>query len=272
MAQRERILAGCGGKLVDERLHDERVEREIDGAPPAARHRRGHVGVVQAIIRHRTSRHPRPDDLHPAGIGRHLAFVESIDRWRGEMVPPRGHALLIVERAAHAVISCRAIIIVREIILARPHHFHRRVYCTRDQRRFHRKIDVQAASEAAAQQGDVDGDGRLGQPQRHLERSLHAGRILDRSPDFAAAVAHQRRAVGRFHGRVRQEWQLVDCFNFVRGALECRGSIAVIAHDLSRTRNRLLESGAHPGRAFRSCRAFVPVDFESTPPLHRRPC
>ena len=95
------------------------------------------------------------------------------------------------------------VIVVLDVVLARPGHLDRRAELVRQQRRLGDVIGFRFAAETAAEQGDVDGDLVLVQTERPGRRSA-ALRVLGRRPNLAAVRRQHGDRRRHFHRGVRQ--------------------------------------------------------------------
>ena len=120
VAESERVLACCLRELVDHALDGERVDRVADRAPEAGRdaggqrYPLGHVSSGRVRQLDRTFHRLRVD--RP---GRQPAALTQ-DRLRHVAIGPRLDLLVGVERRRHVHYRARTVLVVREVLLARP--------------------------------------------------------------------------------------------------------------------------------------------------------
>ena len=154
------------------------------------------------------------------------------------------------------------------VIFARPDHFHRSIDRLRHQRGFDGIVVLEAPAKSAAHQRDVDlyligieSDGGR-------DRVAAILRNLRWRPQFALRALKVRRAISRFHGRVRHERQFVFGGNVPPGNLRGISGCVQVRALLGRG---LLQRSHDCGGIQILVRALVPGDVEHAAALHGSP-
>src|SRR5713101_9968878 len=124
--------------------------------------------------------------------------------------------------------------IVANVILASPDDLDWSVSVAGDQGGFDGVVLNEAATEASADEGDVDSDALAGNAQC-LSNGLRcrAGNLCGR-PELAFAIADMSGAIRRFHSGVRQEGDFVNRFE-----LFCRAGVGLLEFTIAATRRAL---------------------------------
>ncbi len=126
-----------------------------------------------------------------------------------------------VETRGEIVPAVRAVVVVREVMLARPHQLDRRALePLRDRRRLDRKLVAATPAEAAAESRDVHDDVLGRETESARDETLADRGNLRRRPHLHHAVLEDRRAVLRFERRVREKRIVVDRFDGLRAVRE----------------------------------------------------
>ena len=154
---------------------------------------------------------------------------------------PGNRNTVLVEARREAVVIVGPVDIVLNVFFAGPHHFHRTVDLPSDPHGQGDAIDVQPATEAAAEQLIVDLDLLERQAGDLRGRGLRAAQHLRSHPDVTAVLAHMNGAVHRLHGGVRQKRHLVDRLDPVGGVGHGLGDIALLDADHTRPSARRFE-------------------------------
>src|SRR5580704_16194164 len=149
-SQCERILARGCGNFVNEALHCEMIPIRIHGAPVAARNGGVQKTLLQQIVRDCAAGKPGAGNFCAAGIGNFAAEEGAVRRGSGDVVQPAGDLTLRVQAGAQAMVRDRAIVIVTNVIIASPDHFHGSGCRARDQGCFDSVINAEATAKSAA--------------------------------------------------------------------------------------------------------------------------
>ena len=144
--------------------------------------------------------------------------------------------------------------------------------CLRDAHGLGHVVDLEPATEAAAEQMVVDHDllqreaGDLGRGRLRAAQHLRAG------PHLAAVLPHVDRAVHRLHRGVREERRLVHRFDLLAApASAARGVALASARRTPGSRDAASSPCDDVGGAQLAVRPVVPADGERRQPLLRRP-
>src|SRR5215813_1011830 len=105
------------------------------------------------------------------------------------MTPGDRHTL-VIETRGHSVEPIRAVHVVLDIFLARPHDLDRALDLPRDLNGADDTVDVQPAPEPATDEMIVDDDLVQRQSSGFRCRRLGARQSLGADPDFATILAH----------------------------------------------------------------------------------
>ena len=140
-----------------------------------------------------------------------------------------------IERAPHARVADRTVVVVLHVVFARPHDLHR---LADRLRRFHRvddEVGFAAPAEPAAQIRGVDLHLVGGQPGRRDRRLVRRGLALRRHVDVAAVGADVGRAVHRLHAvACARNGASYTRSNAARAPFSAAVGVAVVARDLAR--------------------------------------
>ncbi len=274
--QREEIVLGvlAGGMrhLAGHRLHREGVRHVRDRAEPAEAHARlglarlaAEIGDVERIV---DEAHPHLERAFVAGIG-----LEDREQRRRHAAVAPGHRLAAgVEARFDPLDRDRVVIIVPEVVLARPLHADRHAgHRLGDDRRLDREIGLRFAPEAAAEERGVDRH-VLGFQLQHLGSVVARGlRALHAGPHLALATLEQSRRRRRLHRRVRVVRDVVLGLDLLGSTRERLIDIAAVAHRFA----GLGRGGAHLGlilgRVVRRVGPVVPIELQGFASLDRGP-
>ena len=229
------IHAGRMRHLVDERFLVEGVLRIVDRAPNAERHRRLLHHIVDQIIRHVVghlvgeARDERAvDEAHAEA--RHQAMNE---RWSGNPHLPCDRHAVRAEPGDQPRHAKGPIVVVFDVLLARPEELDRDIDLFRDQDGLADEfLDGGATPETAAQKRAVDHDLLVRHAGGARRRCQSRHRLLGRHPDLDLAIGDMGGAGLRLHGRMREEWDLIVRLDKLDRALHRCRDIAVGAADL----------------------------------------
>src|SRR5574341_893963 len=188
------ILACRMGQFIQEAFDYEAVLRRAH-APPRGDGNAGVLGhALQAEIGNGIDQLVRPPGDHErCADGPH------------QPVAPRHRNAARVQSGTEHVVRGRSVEAVLDVVLAGPHHLHRRIELLRQLHRLGAVIHrPTSAPKTSAQIRHVHGDRRERQAGDPRRLSLNPLGRLGRRPDLAASAAHVRRAVHGLHARVRQ--------------------------------------------------------------------
>src|SRR6202171_1078113 len=115
------------------------------------------------------------------------------------MVPSDRHSL-VIETSGYPVEETGPVHVVLDIFLASPHDLHRTLHLHGDLNRAGDAVDLEPATEAAADQVIVNHDLVQRQSRGFCRSGLGSREDLVTDPDFAAVFADMNGAVHRFHG------------------------------------------------------------------------
>ena len=175
-----------------------------------------------------------------------------------------------VDRAPHARVADRTIVVVLHIVLAAPHDLDRLADRLRRLDGVDDEVGLAAAAEPAAHVGHVDFHLVRRQP-----RCRHGGLMRWRLPlrrhvHVAAVRTIVRRAVHRLHRRVREEGRFERALEGLRTGNR-RVGVSVVARDLAGLLRELLVSRQNLGARELGERPFVPGDLERLRTARGRP-
>ena len=165
------------------------------------------------------------------------------ERWSGNPHLPCDRHAVRAEPGDQPRHAEGPIVVVLDVLLARPEELDRDIDLFRDQDGLADEfLDGGATPETAAQKRAVDhdllirhaGGARRGRQSRH--------RLLGRHPDLDPAIGDMGGAGLRLHGRMREEWDLIVRLDMLDRALHRCRDVAVGAADL---RFFCRESGAN---------------------------
>ena len=245
------------GQFVDEALDDPGEDVAARCAPRPHRDAAFDRRLLEQAIRH-----PAAGELvaGETGAAARLQCRPAVARdavgKRDEVVVPRRQLATCIERAAQEVETARAIVVVPQVVFARPGELDRRADALRDGRGLDDEVRAQAAAEPTAAAHDVQRDPVLGYAQRASHQVLAGCRVLGGRPDLQRAVAEPRRAVLRLQVGMRDEGVAVRRLHRLRGSGEGRGRVAVLAQQ----------------RRAGLARQRLGLGDETVPALRRPPC
>src|SRR5258708_5575414 len=158
-----------------------------------------------------------------------------------------------------------------DIVLARPHHFHRLSGFLGQHRRFHGKIRKRFPPKRAAQQRDVNGHILFLCAHCLRNRIPRALRILRWNPRFHFPIAINRQRRRRFHRSVRQQRRIIFRLNHLSVLCERFVYVPDFPDNFPWLPRRLFQLFAIRSRIKNFVRALVPFHLQLLSPLHSRP-
>ena len=257
----DRVFAGGGRQLIDERLVGERIDAVRDRAPEAGRHGGvldEHAGeLVRDVVGRRCRlEHERIDAVLDERGEQPLRH-----RRAGVRVLHRHRLARCVEPGGQFDVADRAVVVVRHVVFARPDQLDRHAGGLGDFDRLAHEVDLDAATEAAAQEGGAHLD-LLGLHVQHAgDHPLRQLLKLGRAGQGARVGFDIGDEVHRLHRHVGRKRDLVAGLHGLGSRLQRRLGIA----DLLEVRHAGLVDGLFQiggdggGVELRSGR-FVPLD------------
>ncbi len=186
-------------------------------------------------------------------------------------LPPRNDLALTVERRGEELGVDRVVIVVAQVVLARPLHAHRRARLAREERRFRDEVGFRLAPESAAEKSHVAGRLLLGNAEHARDLRARRLRILRRGPHFARAVGEPRDGRGRLHRDVSQVRHVILGLDHARRLGERGVDVAHVARRLARSVHRRAQLPPVRVGIVGGVRSQVPLDVQIGAAAHRRP-
>src|SRR5262245_19644938 len=131
------------------------------------------------------------------------------DRGRDDVVSDGDRFASSIEAGRYPLQGGGAINVVLHVLLAGPDDLDWFADCPGNERSLQHEVHEQPATESATKQGTIYRDLLGWQVQHGSQCNLRKLIPLKRSPNRAGIIRHMRRAVHRFHRRVRQELRFV---------------------------------------------------------------
>src|SRR5215469_11297260 len=195
----DRVFARRHRKLVGKRADGKGMRDIVDRAVPADAHmaRRGavlatHIGNVVRHVDHTLAQFAAAA-VNDVRLERRLYWRED-----STMQPCTGTTIL-VECCFEVLRADCVIIIVLDVVLARPRDFDRGADHAREQRCFGDIVRLRLAAKAAAEQGYVDGNVGFVDTEDLRHGLARLGQVLRRRPGLAAIGDRMRYGIGDFH-------------------------------------------------------------------------
>ena len=180
--------------------------------------------------------------------------------------------LLLVQAGVEAVGRDGVVEVVLDVVLARPHHLHRRTVHRLGQKRgLDREVALRLSAEAAAKQRLVHDRLLWLDAERFGDVVARAARALQRRPDLPFAAALAGRGGRRLHRRMREMRRVVVRRDDLFGGLQRLINVAYVALHLARLAHVGFQLGLVGRGIVGLVRSVVPNDLERFAALHRRP-
>ena len=183
-------------------------------------------------------------------------------------MPPGRHLAALVETGLDAFHRNGMQEAVANVVFARPLHLDGGTEFLRKQRRFESVIAFRFASEAAAEQGDVDGDILLGNAKRLGDVLTRSARTLHRRPDLRLVALDVGDRNRRLHGDMGEMRQIVLTHDHLVGVLQGGLDVTLLAYYQAGLACGFLELGPVAGRIV-FAGAVVPDDLQRVAALDR---
>ena len=184
---------------------------------------------------------------------------------------PRRSATASVQRRLEMLRVDRVVIIVVDLVLARPRDLDRRADGAGEERGLNHVVWLGLPSEAAAEERHVDRHAVGRDPERLGDLVPSALGILRAAPRLAPSVGHAGRRGGWFHRRVRQVRDVVVGLHDPRRSHQRGHGVSVVAYDLAGSPRGRFELAPVRHGIIRAIRAVVPFDVQLVPALDGGP-
>ncbi|MNO78083.1 hypothetical protein D3C76_692100 [compost metagenome] len=273
-----RVLAGRCGQLVNQRFHDEGGMGMSHRTQP--QHADAGLGRMQLHLmigqplQIGTVRHALHGRLVDAVLD-HGGFERGAghDRLSDQHMLPRHRQAIGTEADPRLVQERRAVIAATDVILSRPHGFHRPAHGLGDLHRFGDKVRSRVGSpaETAAEELGVDLHLLGFEPGDLAGDHLVQGLELRTGPDLAFVLGDAHRAVERLHRRMGQVGHAVL-------GIDCLGRLGQCGLGIARLTGGQPGGGGELAKLLEqlltvepAVRPQVPLDVQRIAPQFRRP-
>src|ERR1700681_829399 len=184
---------------------------------------------------------------------------------------PGNRPSLVIETGGYPVEETGPIHVVLDIFLAGPDDLHRPLYLHGDLHSAGDAVNLEPATEAAADQVIVNDDLVQRQSGGFCGSGLGSREGLVADPDFAAVLADMYGAVHRLHRRVREERNLIGRLDLGDSGRHSFLGIADVLRNRPRTQRSLFELAHDLVCVELGVRSVVPFDHQGRQPFLRGP-
>jgi hypothetical protein len=197
----DRILPGRRRQFVHEAFGDEDVVRWPDAAPERSRNAgRLHLHIFHPEIREGIDQVDRAlDSVRIEPVLETWRKISRDHRGAGEAMVPGDRPPLRVQARRDPVVPIGPVHVVLDVFLSRPDDLDRTIHLAGDLDGANDAVDLEAPSEAAADEMIVDHDAVERQAGGFRRGSLDPRQRLAADPDLAAVPSHVDGAVHRLH-------------------------------------------------------------------------
>ena len=194
-------------ELIDETLNGKRVRRMQRRSPCARRNGARHECVLEQRARDAADR--KILRVHLGLFRRTAVLRERVARCVREMMRPRRHGSGRRQAGAQSVMSRGTIVVVLNVVLTRPHDFHRSLCFLRQKRGFGGVVIHESPTESAARPTEMHGDRFRLETSQCRDAPRHVSRNLCRAPHVGAIGSHVGEIMNRLHRNVGEKRDLI---------------------------------------------------------------